>query len=257
MILVCGVYAAYWLYCTAWIVSTGDLTPYPQDDWVRKPFRSIEVSENLKKKLYIQGFGLFWNVAFLLTLSNFIINGAVCFWYYNSTTKVKHTITTSIWWAVRYHLGTIAFGSFILAVVWVLRVVAEYIQQKQEQQRKAGVENTTARFVLCCMKCILAICEKLIKFINRHSYTECILRSTNFISSARHAIALVLNNMTRFTVLHGLGKVVMTFAQLFIIFVTMVLSYVLLKVVYDIDRSDESKGSLNSMGPPLVVRIKF
>lgn len=254
MIIVSAFYISYWAYSTVWVVSTGKLEDYPQDkqDWNTKPFRGIEMDDSLKNKLYLQGFGLFWNVAFLLTLSNFIINGAVCFWYHNTSTDIKHPITTTLWWAIRYHLGTIAFGSFILAVIWVFRVIAEYLHQKQQQQKRNGKDNSTAKLILCCIKCILVICEKLIKFINRHSYTEVILRSTNFCSSARHAMTLVKNNITRFGVLHGLGSVVMMFAKMFIIFVTMALSYFLLNSVYDFQDEDEQESQMNSMGPPLV-----
>ena len=257
MIIVSAGYIFFWAFSTLWIVSTGKLEDYPTgNDWNPKPFRSIEFEDGLTNKLWIQGFGLFWNIAFLLTLSNFIINGAVCFWYHNASSNVEHPITTSLWWALRYHLGTIAFGSFILAIVWILRTIAEYLQQKQEQQRRNGNDNSTARLILCCIKCILVICEKLIKFINRHSYTETILRSTNFCTSARHAMTLVHKNLTRFAVLHGLGRVVMTFAKLFIILVTLGGAYYALDNVYDLNNESEQESQVNSMVAPLTVSVQ-
>ena len=253
MVFVAG-YIFFWGYSSAFIFSSGDLEPYPTGgDWLSKPYRSIQPDDALKKKMWITGFGLFWNVAFLLTLSNFIINGAVCFWYHNTTSRTKSPIMTTLWWAFRYHLGTLAFGSFILAVIWVLRAIAEYLYKKHEQQKKAGVESKLATFMLCCMKCVLAICEKLIKFINRHSYTEVVMRGTNFCSSARHAIALVTKNMSRFAILHGLGAIVMNFARLFIIFVTLVGSYYVLVLGYNLNEEAEKAASMNSMGPPLTV----
>jgi Plasma-membrane choline transporter len=33
----------------------------------------------------------------------------------------------SIKWLFRYHLGSVAFGSLLLAIVWVFQIVAEYI----------------------------------------------------------------------------------------------------------------------------------
>lgn len=192
-----------------------------------------------------------------MTLSNFIINGAVCFWYHNTVNSTKNPISTSLWWAIRYHLGTIALGSFILAVIWVIRIIAEYLHQKQQQAKKNGVENNTAKFILCCMRCVLALCEGLIKFINRHSYTEVVLRSTNFCTSARHAITLVKNNIGRFAMLHGLGAVVMTFAKLFIVFLTVVFSYIGLYKVYNFSSDGDETTAMNSMGPPLIVRVYF
>lgn len=260
MVLVTGIYIIYWGTSTAWIVSTGKLEDYPKsnDDWNDKPFRNIEFDKTLKNQLKIQGFGLFWNIAFLLTLSNFIINGAVCFWYHNHSDKMNHPITTTLWWALRYHLGTIAFGSFILAVVWVLRALAEYLDRKRKKHKKYGGEdNLTAKFILCCIKCVLVICEKLIEFINRHSYTETILRSTNFCTSAKHAMTLVHNNILRFSVLYGLGRIVMTFAKIFIILVTMGGAYFALEVTYNFNNDAQQESQINSMVAPLLVNFLF
>jgi len=38
-----------------------------------------------------------------------------------------HTVVKSVYWLVRYHLGSIAFGSLILAIVWLLIIVSEYL----------------------------------------------------------------------------------------------------------------------------------
>jgi solute carrier family 44 (choline transporter-like protein), member 2/4/5 len=255
MTIITGFYTVYWGYSTLWIVSTGNLEPYPTeaDSWLTKPFRSIEIDSALKKLLYVQGFGLFWNIAFLLTLSNFIINGAVCFWYHNTRNSTKHSISTTLWWALRYHIGSIAFGSFILSVIWVFRIIAEYLHQKHQQQKARGNENKMATFLLCCIKCILSVCQTLIRYINLHSYTEVILRGTNFCVSAKHGVVLVKRNLSRFIVLHGLGSVVMTFAKLFIIFVTLTLSYFALSIVYDFNNEEEQGGQINSMSAPLIV----
>jgi hypothetical protein len=36
------------------------------------------------------------------------------------------------WWIVRYHLGSLAFGSFIVAVVWSIRIVFEFVDVSYE-----------------------------------------------------------------------------------------------------------------------------
>lgn len=60
-------------------------------------------------------------------------------------------------------------------------------------------------------------------------------------------------NLTRFTILHGLGAVVMNFARLFIVFVTLVGSYYVLVIGYNLNEEAEKAASMNSMGPPLIV----
>jgi hypothetical protein len=36
------------------------------------------------------------------------------------------------WWLIRYNLGSVLFGSFLIAVVWMIRVVFEYIEKKMK-----------------------------------------------------------------------------------------------------------------------------
>jgi hypothetical protein len=67
-------------------------------------------------------------VSFLLACSHFIIASATCIWYFGpSRALYKNPIQTSIFWLIRYHLGSIAFGSILLAIVWALRILAQYI----------------------------------------------------------------------------------------------------------------------------------
>jgi choline transporter-like protein 2/4/5 len=64
-------------------------------------------------------FGLFWVNAFLISCSQFIVAAAAAVWYFSfsSDTKGKGSICTGIKWILIYHFGSIAFGSFIIAVV--------------------------------------------------------------------------------------------------------------------------------------------
>jgi hypothetical protein len=52
---------------------------------------------------------------------------------------------------------------------------------------------------------------------------------------------LVTNNMLRFTVLHGLGSIVMSFAKIFIILLTMTGAYFALDKVYEFGSEDEKE----------------
>lgn len=78
--------------------------------------------------MYFHLFGLLWNTAFLLTCSHFIIAASTCIWYFNRKDKHSvHPVLKSVGWMVTYHLGTVAFGSLILAIVYLFRLIAQYI----------------------------------------------------------------------------------------------------------------------------------
>ena len=43
------------------------------------------------------------------------------------------TLAKSMWHATVFHLGTIAFGSLILAIIRMIRTILEYVEKKCKQ----------------------------------------------------------------------------------------------------------------------------
>lgn len=84
----------------------------------------------------------------------------------------------------RYHLGTAAMGSFLVALVQTARILLEYIQYQLKLKR-----NVLVRAVLCCISCCLWCLEKCLKFLTKHAYIQSALFGTPFCSSARRAFS--------------------------------------------------------------------
>jgi hypothetical protein len=62
-------------------------------------------------------FGLFWVNSFIIGMTQFIIAAAAVIWYFDQgSDKKTDCVGTGIKWVWRYHLGTIAFGSMIIAI---------------------------------------------------------------------------------------------------------------------------------------------
>jgi|JI6StandDraft_1071083.scaffolds.fasta_scaffold22262_3 choline transporter-like protein 2/4/5 len=76
--------------------------------------------------MYYEIFGGFWTVFFVGGLTTFILGSSASIWYYSNDTsgnKPHSPITTSIARAFRYHLGSIAFGSLLLALLAFIRTL--------------------------------------------------------------------------------------------------------------------------------------
>ena len=127
MILLVIAYVLIWILLTACILSTSEIYHDTKFPYMKMKFTDLQ-------RYFLGGhlFGLLWNIAFIHSLSNFVITAAVCVWYYNGQEKIHGLINKSFWMAFRYHLGTIAFGSFILAIVWVIRIIVEYLYVSYE-----------------------------------------------------------------------------------------------------------------------------
>lgn len=87
------------------------------------PFVAIEWTNQDLGLLIAHIFSSLWNVAFINYLMIFIIACTCVIWYYNNKDSPNYfprPILTSGWWAFRYHLGSIALGAFILAIIWFI-----------------------------------------------------------------------------------------------------------------------------------------
>ncbi|KAI4888406.1 hypothetical protein NFI96_018877 [Prochilodus magdalenae] len=71
-----------------------------------------------------------------------------------------------------YHTGSLAFGSLILSIVQVIRVLLEYLEQKLKV-----AENRVAKFFLSCLKCCFWCLEQCIRFLNRNAYIMLVVYS--------------------------------------------------------------------------------
>ena len=57
-----------------------------------------------------------------------------------------HCLVLQSWWRlVRYHLGTVAFGSFIIALIQFIRMIMHYIEKKL---KKHGGDNKMCEIFL-------------------------------------------------------------------------------------------------------------
>lgn len=103
-------------------------------------------------------------------------------------------VHSSLWFFHSYHTGSLAFGSLILSLVQMIRIVLEYLDHKlkgkvwhfkKKRQKQpcwlycvlkfnvdwlAGAHNACSRFLLCCLKCCFWCLEHFIRFINRNAY---------------------------------------------------------------------------------------
>ena len=95
----------------------------------------------------------------------------------------KQAIRTTI----RYHLGTVAFGSLIIAIIKTIRTVLAYIQRQAKKSK-----NKVLEYIMMCLQCFMWCLEKIMKFINKHAYIITAIYGHGFCRSAGKAFWLLL-----------------------------------------------------------------
>uniref|UniRef100_A0A4W4GRY3 Choline transporter-like protein n=1 Tax=Electrophorus electricus TaxID=8005 RepID=A0A4W4GRY3_ELEEL len=144
-------------------------------------------------------FLFFWCANFVTALGQMTLAGAFAsyYWAFDKAQDMPACpVFASLGRALRYHTGSLAFGSLILSIIQVIRVLLEYLDHKLK-----GAQNKFAKFLLCCLKCCFWCLEKLIKFLNRNAYIMVAIYGKNFCVSARDAFFLLMRNVIRVAVL--------------------------------------------------------
>uniref|UniRef100_A0A8C5BLT3 Choline transporter-like protein n=1 Tax=Gadus morhua TaxID=8049 RepID=A0A8C5BLT3_GADMO len=140
-----------------------------------------------------------WLLNFSLALEQCTLAGAFASYYWarrRPRDVPPCPLFSSFSRAVRYHTGSLAFGSLILSVVQLARILLEYLDEKLR-----GANNVVARFIVCCLKCCFWCLERFIRYMNRNAYIMVAIYGTNFCTSAREAFFLLMRNVVRVAVL--------------------------------------------------------
>lgn len=121
-------------------------------------------------------------------------------WYFfgqegNSDSNGEVSLLKAIGWGCWYHCGSIAFGSFLIAVVTMIRVVFEYFQRQYET---ANPRNPMVKAVGCIVRCMLWCLDKYVKFITKNSFIQIVLSSKSFCESCWISFFLIIRNAGRF-----------------------------------------------------------
>lgn len=125
-------------------------------------------------------------------------------WYFrqgsdDASTSGGVSITQGICWCVRYHMGSIAFGAFLIAVLNTIKALFEYFVYQYEQAVGAK-DNVVFKIVTCCIRCVIWCVDSYIKFMNKNAYIQIALQSTAFCPSAQQAFYLMLRHAGRFSI---------------------------------------------------------
>ena len=122
------------IYIIAWAIGLSYLWSIGEE---RKrnlsPFNEIIWDNKTLYYILFHCFGCLWNMAFLLYLMIFVIACSCAIWYFNNKNSPNHfrmPIGVSFWWAFRYHLGSWALGSLILAIIWTIQIILAYVAKR-------------------------------------------------------------------------------------------------------------------------------
>ncbi|XP_055470286.1 choline transporter-like protein 5 [Psammomys obesus] len=143
-------------------------------------------------------FAFLWLINFVIALGQCALAGAFASYYWAMRKPEdipKYPLFTAFGRAVRYHTGSLAFGSLILASIQMFKVISQYLDRRLQK-----AQNSVARFLRHCLQCCFWCWEKMVKFLNRNAYIMIALYGKNFCASTRDAFNLLMRNILKVAV---------------------------------------------------------
>lgn len=165
-------------------------------------------------------FSLLWINAFMIAFGQTAIACAVATWYFSpndnkwSPTYVPWGVKTTL----TYHMGSVAFGSLIIALIQLVKYYLMYLSKQAEKQH-----NKLMALVFSCLAYLMWCVEKCVKFLSKNAYIQIALLGKKFCYAAKDAFWLIFRNAGRIMataliapVINYLGFAIITLSTVFI-----------------------------------------
>ncbi|XP_068084126.1 choline transporter-like protein 1 [Anabrus simplex] len=223
--LMIGVAVAVWLFCFAWIESAGLLVvenapTFQTDcklDGTTKAYYKQDTT--IKVAEWYNIFALLWFVNFFIGCQHMVIAGAVSAWFFTrDKSSLGFPIVRAYGNVVRYHLGSIALGSFLIALVQMVRLVLKFIESLVKGKDN-GVSRCFFRVCQCCLYCY----EKFLQYLTRNAYIEIAMFGYNFCKAGREAFQLIAANILRLGAINCLGDLVLILGKAVVVAATVLI----------------------------------
>lgn len=226
------IYVVYWCVAGAYIFTVGDVHP----DYEGYPIQDVEWTPFTRAAVYFHVFFGLWGFFFLLALNEFVIGFMTCMWYFSKDKSrgTEGVLRRALGTALFYHLGSIAFGSLILAIFSSLRIIWEFVQKRAKPAKESSsLINGLFRCVDWCFTALIGF----IKYFNKHVYLEIAMTGEGFIGSSKDAFLIQQKNIFRFGFVHTFGSIFVFLGEICVAALTALVGYYYITEVEDVHKA--------------------
>uniref|UniRef100_A0A8C1XIA9 Choline transporter-like protein n=1 Tax=Cyprinus carpio TaxID=7962 RepID=A0A8C1XIA9_CYPCA len=205
--LALSLFWVYWIMVLLFLGTSGEMK-------IPTGLVEFRLRGGLQYMTWYHAVGLIWISEFILACQQMTVAGAVVTYYFTrDKNKLPVTpILSSVLRLVRYHLGTVAKGSFIITLVKIPRLILMYIHNQLK-----GKENACARCMLKACICCLWCLEKCLNYLNQNAYAATAINSTSFCTSARDAFMILVENALRVATINTVGDFILFLGKILIV----------------------------------------
>jgi len=156
--------------------------------------------------LAFMGFGLIWLVSFIQDKTAYITMVAASSFYFSSSKDQTGSgeVLMGVKYAYLYNAGSLATGSLIHTIVFILKVVVEGLADYAQQ---TDGKNPAVRCLACCAKCCVGCLSEIVDYINKGAYAYMAITGDAYCKSAWDGYLLNLKHTMEFLFANTLAYV--------------------------------------------------
>lgn len=240
-------FAVYWVAAAIYVYASGDSElrdcgktryedKYCTDTYAHLCQCGYQVSfdRTLQYMLVYHVFGFLWITQFIVAVTMGVIAGAIAYYYWDRTNLPLSPVLSSTYRTFRYHTGSFALGSFIVAVLQFVQMVMHYLEKKMQE---ASPDNPIIKYVGCCVRCYLSCLESCVKFLNRNGYILIMIEGDNYCTSVFHAAKLIASNLLRVAAVNLVGDSILFLGKLVVALASGLIAHMMLDRASDDDKT--------------------
>ncbi|CAI6349795.1 unnamed protein product [Macrosiphum euphorbiae] len=168
---------------------------------------------------------LVWVIEFIIGCQHMIIAGSVATWFFTrNKDNVSSPISTSISYLFNYHMGSVALGSFIIAVLQIIRAILNFIDETLKDS-----QNEVAKSLYKIFQCLFSCIQQFIQYLTRNAYIEIAIYGDNFCRSGQQAFKMITSNVLRVAAINSVGDFVLFLGKVLVVTSTVLLGFKMLE----------------------------
>jgi len=162
-------------------------------------FYDFNADIKLHGEIWLTFIFIYWALQYVAYFNFLVISMAAADFYIKRTMQPGTgfrcmstfcTLCTSFWRTLRYHLGTIAFASLIIAIVQAIETVVTYLDSKLED-----ATNPCAALAMSCIQCTMRCTECFLNKFNQGSLVITAIYGYSFCASCGSSISMIFSNI--------------------------------------------------------------
>ena len=260
----------YFIYTACFIGSMGEVTPHELGQkalmelanltsyslFTNATITNTKAFSGINLQPAFQFYNLFmvmWTTGLINAISFTTMAGAFCRWYWSrgdERMRESFPICRSYGRVMQYHFGSMAVGSFILALIRLVRYLLMYLERKT---RNAQQNSSCIKSMFKVVHCMLFCFDRCLKYLARQAYIMVAMYGYSFCKASIMAVMLITRNILQIATVNLVNRYVMFLGKLVVLTSCVICSW--LWLTYSPDFNGDN--ALFTMIPTIIVIALF